>query len=104
MRSDIRHVAQDYVFTWDASKEKANLKKHGVSFEEACEVFFFPYYDMQDASVHDERRWAFIGYSKPGRLLYVVAVEQGDESWRIVSAREATARERKRYEKKDDPD
>jgi uncharacterized DUF497 family protein len=102
MGKEIPHIVRDYLFTWDTSKAKANLAKHGVSFEEACEVFFFPYYDMQDASVHDEQRWGFTGYSKRGRLLYVVAVEQGEEAWRIVSARELTSSERDRYEKKDD--
>jgi uncharacterized protein len=64
MRKVARHVVQDCVFTWDSAKAKANLTKHGVSFEEACEVFFFPYYDMQDASVPHEQRWAYIGYTK----------------------------------------
>lgn len=104
MGKDVPHFVRDYVFTWDASKAKANLTKHGVSFEEACEVFFFPYYDMHDAGVHNEQRWGFTGYSKRGRLLYVIAVEQGEHAWRIVSAREVTPSERNRYEKKDDSD
>jgi len=104
MGEEVRHVVHGYLFTWDSAKARANLAKHGVSFEEACEVFFFPYYDMKDATVANEQRWAFIGYSKRGRLLHTIAVEQRDEAWRIVSAREVTLKERNRYEEKDDSD
>ncbi|MFZ5868721.1 MAG: BrnT family toxin [Thermodesulfobacteriota bacterium] len=104
MGENVRYILQDCLFTWDSRKAKENLKKHGVSFEEACEVFFYPYYEMLNASVAEQERWAFVGYSKGGRLLYVVAVEQTEEAWRIVSAREATPQERKRYEKENDTD
>lgn len=99
---DVRYVIQDVVFTWDADKAEANLGKHSVSFEEASEVFFDPLYEMEDAGVETEQRWAFIGYSKANRSLYVVAVEQGEESWRIISARKLTPEERFRYEEEDD--
>jgi uncharacterized DUF497 family protein len=104
MGEDARYVLQDYLFTWDSQKAKENLNKHGISFEEACEVFFYPYYEMLDASVSEQERWALVGYSRSGRLLYVVAVEEGEEAWRIVSAREVTLQERKRYEKENDTD
>lgn len=99
---DVAYVLQRAVFTWDADKAEANQLKHAVSFEEACEVFFDPLYEMEDASVEGEQRWAFIGYSKSNRSLYVVAVEQEEDAWRIVSARRLTPEERLRYEEKDD--
>ncbi|MFC1836940.1 BrnT family toxin [Thermodesulfobacteriota bacterium] len=102
MSREVRVVVQDWLFTWNSQKADANLEKHEVSFEEALEVFFFPYYDMEDASVPDEQRWSVIGYSMRDRLLYVVAVERGEEAWRIISARPATRTERARYEEKDD--
>lgn len=102
MSMDIKYIIRGHLFIWDSAKAGTNLKKHGVSFEEACEVFFFPYYEMEDASVDEEQRWALIGYSRRGSLLHVVAVEQADAAWRIISAREVTATERNRYEKEND--
>jgi uncharacterized protein len=99
---DVRYVIQDIVFTWDSDKAETNFGKHSVSFEEACEVFFDPLYEMEDATVEQEQRWAFVGYSKANRSLYVVAVEQREESWRIISARKLTPEERLRYEEEND--
>jgi uncharacterized protein len=98
----VTHVFRGYLFTWDSDKALTNYHKHGVSFKEACEVFFFPHYQMWDASRHFEQRWAFVGYTRRGRLLYVVTAEEGEEAWRIVSARQATSKERSRYEEADD--
>ena len=53
---------------------------------------------MEEASRRGEERFALIGYSESGRLLYVVSVEKADEAWRIISARLATKMERYRYE------
>ncbi|AFM25839.1 BrnT family toxin [Desulfomonile tiedjei] len=99
----MRYVLQDAVFTWDANKAETNLREHSVSFEEACEVFFDPLYEMiEDDSVEGEQRWDFIGYSKANRALFVVGAEQEDDAWRIISARELEKKERLRYEEKDD--
>ncbi|MEW6114776.1 MAG: BrnT family toxin, partial [Thermodesulfobacteriota bacterium] len=56
MGENVRYILQDCLFTWDSRKAKENLKKHGVSFEEACEVFFYPYYEMLNASVAEQER------------------------------------------------
>ena len=106
MGLDNRYVIQDCVFTWDSDKAESNVRKHdGVSFEEACEVFFDPLYHMEeDTSSEGEQRWVFVGYSKSNRPLCVVAVEEGEESWRIISARQLEPEERRRYEKEDDSD
>ena len=93
---DIRYIFQGEIFLWDSKKAASNLKKHGMSFEEGCEVFFDPFYRMEDASRGGEGRWALTGYSEAGRLL--VTVEKADEGWGIISARPATKQERYRYE------
>lgn len=92
------HVVDGIDFEWDPEKAAANLEKHGVAFEEACEVFFDPFLVTEDASrKRFEARSAVIGMTLRWRLLYVVHVERG-ERLRIVSARLSTATERKRYE------
>lgn len=84
-------------FTWDQRKNRANRKKHGVSFEEAAtifsglplEVFFDP-----DHSAEEERYIA-AGFSRQGRVLLVVHCEnRSGTEIRIISARKATRTER----------
>ncbi len=65
-------------------------------------MLFDPYYYAEDASVEGEERYAIIGHSKKVRLLYVVVKDDGDEAWRIISARPATPQERIRYEEETD--
>ena len=86
-------------FEWDREKAKKNLKKHNVSFDEAMTVFYDPLsatFDDLDHSV-DEQRLITIGYSSHKRLLLVAHTERG-KTIRIISARPATAHERKRHE------
>jgi uncharacterized DUF497 family protein len=82
--------------TWDPSKDAANRKKHGVSFEEASEVFTsgVPYLVLFDEahSADEDRFWA-IGPIKRG-LVLVVHTEEDEDSVRIISARWASKRER----------
>jgi hypothetical protein len=86
-------------FEWDRPKAEANRRKHKVTFDEAVSVF----YDSLSATFPDpyssrsEQRLLTIGQSSHGRLLVVVHAEQ-DETIRIISARLATAHERKRHE------
>lgn len=88
---------QGIEFEWDESKANSNLEKHGVTFEEAAEVFFDPFYQMGDATANKEQRDFILGYSLSQRLLLVVYVERGVRN-RIVSARLATRAERTLYE------
>jgi len=86
-------------FEWDGEKAKINLKKHGVSFEEAVTVFYDPLsatFDDPDHSV-GEYRYITIGLSSRDRLIVVSHTERG-ENLRIINARPATAYERKRHE------
>ncbi|UBF24377.1 BrnT family toxin [Kovacikia minuta CCNUW1] len=86
-------------FEWDESKADANLKKHGVSFEEAKTVFDNPMAVIFDDEAHsiDEQREIIIGHSRRNRLLLVSFTERSD-SIRIISARSVTQREREDYE------
>ena len=86
-------------FEWDASKGASNLKKHRVSFDEAVTVFYDPLAATFDDPDHsqDESRFVTVGYSAQGRLLVVCHVERG-RVVRLISARRATPRERKRHE------
>ena len=86
-------------FEWDPKKAATNLRKHGVSFDEAATVFQDDLSltgDDPDHSVNEERFITF-GVSSTGRLLVVSHTERGDRI-RIVSARLATRSERKLYE------
>jgi uncharacterized protein len=86
-------------FEWDESKATANLKKHGVSFEEAKTVFDNVLAVIFDDEVHsvDERREIIIGHSQNNRLLLISFTERS-KAIRIISARLATRREREDYE------
>lgn len=96
---DIVYRFQDIEFEWDSDKAQINVKKHGVTFEEATEAFFDPFYQNGDASVNDpETREFILGYSLSVRLLLVVHTERGERT-RIISARLATRDERKLYER-----
>lgn len=87
-------------FEWDSAKADANLKKHGVSFEEASTVFADPsaviFYDHEHSD--EEDREIIIGHSILQRLLLVSFTERTPNVVRIISSRKAGKRERKKYE------
>jgi uncharacterized DUF497 family protein len=81
-------------------KKNEILKNHGISFDEAVTVFYDPLsatFDDPDHST-DEHRLSTIGFSSHGQLFVVSHTERGN-AIRIISARPATAQERKRHEK-----
>ena len=87
-------------FEWDDRKATANLKKHGVSFDEARTAFFDEQARLIDDPDHsqDEKRFILLGLSNALRLLLVCHCYRSDEDViRIISARKATARESKCY-------
>jgi hypothetical protein len=86
-------------FKWNAVKAAGNLRKHGVSFNEAASVLFDPLSATGDDPDHslEESRFVTFGKSSSGRLLVVAHAEQ-DGAIRIITAREATRAERKLYE------
>ena len=86
-------------FEWHAPKSNANLRKHGVSFEEAASVFGDPLaltFADPDHSIR-EARFVTIGQSHRDLLLVVAHVERG-QAIRIISARKTTKHERTIYE------
>lgn len=88
-------------WTWDAAKAEANLKKHGVSFELARRVFGDPFAVSLPDPFPGEARWRTIGMpsaTHPMVLFVVHTVFDDDSGGRIISARRATAHERKAYE------
>ena len=88
-------------FEWDPDKAVSNLAKHGVSFQDAATVFGDPlaitYFDPDHSE--EEDRFLTFGHSSAGHLLAVSHCDR-DERIRIISARRATRKERKAYEKK----
>ncbi len=86
-------------FEWDEDKAKTNIKKHGVSFNEAITVFLDPFSITIPDPNHsaDEQRYISIGSSGQGRVLVVVYNERSLRT-RIISCRKATPTERKQYE------
>lgn len=91
-------VYQGQAFEWDSDKALINERKHGISFELACEAFFDPFLRLLDAGTEGETRDAVLGFTSDSRLLFVVHLLRDRDLIRIVSARVATAQERKLYE------
>ena len=93
-----------FEFEWDPAKAASNLRKHKVGFQLAATVFL----DRLAKSVLDEdhgafeERWITIGVAQDGRLLVVshtfADVDGDGTSVRIISARQATRKERRQYE------
>ena len=83
---DVHLLYRGQRFVWNAEKATANESKHGVRFETACE------------GVEDDARDAAVGFTEDWRLLFVVHLIWEDDTIRIISARPATAQERRAYE------
>ena len=86
-------------FEWDPVKARKNLRKHGVTFEEASSVFHDPLAVTGADPDHSEgeERMVTFGVSSLGRLLVVAHTERGD-AIRVISARVTTQHERRIYE------
>jgi len=83
---------------WDAAKAAANLKKHGVSFEEAVTALLDPRaLAQEDDASAGEPRWVLVGMSVSARLLTVVYTLRAEERLRLISARKATRKEASSY-------
>jgi uncharacterized DUF497 family protein len=87
-------------FTWDPRKASANLRKHGVSFDEATTAFADPLSIIIPDPDHsdDETRFILVGQSLSQRILVVIHAERSEAVIRLVSARLASRRERHIYE------
>jgi len=86
-------------FEWESEKAATNLRKHGIAFETACEVFFDPFLRMLDPENLDGQiREAIIGLTMNWKLIYVVYKMRKGDIFRIISARSVTKYERRLYE------
>jgi uncharacterized DUF497 family protein len=95
---DVAYTLHGIQFEWDSRKASANVRKHGVTFETACEAFFDPFVRWMDPKVVDgESRERLIGMTTAFELLVVAYVDRRD-SMRMISARRAIRRERRNYE------
>jgi uncharacterized DUF497 family protein len=89
-------------FEWDEAKAKANVSKHGISFEEAQSAFFDEQGRLIPDPDHsaDEERFILLGFSSSLRLLVVChCYRAGERIIRIISARKATRTEAQFYER-----
>ena len=90
-------------FEWDDTKNRQNKQKHGVSFEQAKEVFEDPLHlsVLDKRFSYFEERWITIGATHTDQILVVANLffsDSGEEIIRIISARKATSLERQQYE------
>jgi uncharacterized protein len=91
-------------FEWDDAKNVVNRRKHGISFEQASRVFLDPlYFSIYERIEDGEERWQTFGLVDRAVLMAAHTIREearagSVEVIRIITAREATARERRRYE------
>lgn len=88
-----------YTFDWDPEKAESNLRKHGITFDEASTVFGDTLSLLMSDPDHsaEEERYIVLGMSSENRLL-VVAFAERPPFTRLISARRATRKERRHYE------
>ncbi|MDR5828713.1 BrnT family toxin [Caballeronia sp. LP006] len=87
-------------FEWDEVKNQTNIRKHGIDFRDAVDVFNHPVLTWLDSREdYGEERWIALGWMS-ATVGVVVYVERCADAVRIISARKATRHEAKRYEQK----
>ncbi len=91
-------------FVWDEGKNEVNKKKHGISFEEAKEIYMDPLQlaFMDERFSYFEERWITVGKTLNNHIVLAVNLyfdQEGEEIIRIISARKATNHERSQYER-----
>jgi uncharacterized protein len=85
-------------FEWDEDKNQENIRKHGLDFADAWEIFEAPMRTALDARAdYGEDRWAGIGFLG-NRIVVVVFTRRGEDMIRIISLRKALKHERKKFE------
>jgi uncharacterized DUF497 family protein len=85
-------------YQWDPRKATTNLRKHGIDFADSVAVFEDEYALLIADDFLEEDRYVAIGSDAIGRVLVVVFTERETRTIRIISARQATQRERREYE------
>ena len=84
------------MFEWDPAKNAINRRKHGISFEEAMEIFDGPVLSAEDDDIRDERRERSYGLIQGVVVVCVVHTDRGT-AMRSISARKATRSEREQF-------
>ena len=85
-------------FEWDEDKNQENIRKHGLDFADAWEIFEAPVQTARDTRAdYGEDRWTGIGFLG-NRIVVVVFTERGEDITRIISLRKALKYERKKFE------
>ena len=94
---DVKKVINGLPFEWDENKEKINIRKHRISFDEAALVFFDDmrkdFFDYKHSS--DENRNVALG--RVNGIIFVVYTKRAKRSLRLISARPATKMEKRKY-------
>ena len=87
-------------FEWDEDKNAENIRKHGLDFADAWQVFQNPMLvKLDDREDYSEDRWIAIGIMSSGIVVVFIFTEKYQETIRMISMRKATKNERTRYEK-----
>jgi uncharacterized DUF497 family protein len=84
-------------YEWDPAKAQSNLRKHGIPFHKACQVFKDAgrLEQLDVSSDHDEERWDVLG--RVDQTILFVVYTQRDQRIRLISARRATRNEQRSY-------
>jgi uncharacterized protein len=87
------------LYTWDENKRTTNIKKHGVDFVDAVDIFddMNRIETVDDRQDYGEERLQTIGYAKPGILFVVYTYRDEGAKRRIISARKASKKEKAIY-------
>lgn len=86
-------------FEWDEAKNRINIQKHGIDFNDAVDIFKHPMLSLIDGKEdYEEERWIAIGWIKAMMGVVIYTEREGDVI-RIISARKATKNEVRHYEK-----
>ena len=89
------------IFEWDEEKDEINRSKHGLAFKDVKYIFADPFAISRDDYTESEDRRQIMGHAGGSLLVLVVygmRDKKGEEVFRIISARKATAGERRKYE------
>ncbi len=86
-------------FEWDENKNKINIHKHGVDFQNSVDVLLYPFSlsIADDEHSEDEERWLLLGANLKQQILLVVHTFRCENVIRIISARKATNKEKATY-------
>lgn len=87
-------------FEWDEEKNKANIRKHGIDFADAWQLFEHPLFAWHDDRYdYEEDRYIGIGMLSNMMVVFMAFVDKDNDTIRVISMRKAKKHERAKYEK-----